>query len=70
MANASQAPSGHERIETSNFLMIVLIVIAVAIGGIVGRAGPLTATICGWGNMVGIRRSCEQGTQAASGQQD
>jgi cytochrome c oxidase cbb3-type subunit II len=35
MANASQAPSGHERIETSNFLMIVLIVIAVAIGGIV-----------------------------------
>jgi cytochrome c oxidase cbb3-type subunit 2 len=35
MANAHQAPSGHERIETSNFLMIVLIVIAVAIGGIV-----------------------------------
>jgi cytochrome c oxidase cbb3-type subunit 2 len=28
-------PSGHERIETSNFLMIVLILIAVAIGGIV-----------------------------------
>jgi cytochrome c oxidase cbb3-type subunit 2 len=35
MANAHQAPSGHERIETNNFLMIVLIVIAVAIGGIV-----------------------------------
>jgi cytochrome c oxidase cbb3-type subunit 2 len=33
---ASQhTPSGHERIETSNFLMIVLILIAVAIGGIV-----------------------------------
>jgi cytochrome c oxidase cbb3-type subunit II len=30
-----QKPSGHERIETSNFLMIVLILIAVAIGGIV-----------------------------------
>jgi len=30
-----KAPSGHERIETSNFLMIVLILVAVAIGGIV-----------------------------------
>jgi cytochrome c oxidase cbb3-type subunit II len=29
------APSGHERIETSNFLMIVLILVAVAVGGIV-----------------------------------
>lgn len=29
------APSGHEKIETSNFLMIVLILITVAIGGIV-----------------------------------
>jgi cytochrome c oxidase cbb3-type subunit 2 len=29
------APSGHERIETSNFLMIVLTLIAVAVGGIV-----------------------------------
>ncbi len=28
-------PRGHERIETSNFLMIVLILVAVAIGGIV-----------------------------------
>jgi len=28
-------PGGHERIETSNFLMIVLILVAVAIGGIV-----------------------------------
>jgi cytochrome c oxidase cbb3-type subunit II len=28
-------PSGHERIETSNFLMIVLILLAVAVGGIV-----------------------------------
>src|SRR5215475_4944412 len=28
-------PSGHEKIETSNFLMIVLILIAVAIGGMV-----------------------------------
>ena len=32
-ANAN--PSGHERIETSNFLMIVLILVAVAIGGLV-----------------------------------
>ena len=29
------APSGHERIETSNFLMIVLILLTVAVGGIV-----------------------------------
>ena len=38
MANTNnpQAPlGGHERIETSNFLMIVLILIAVAIGGMV-----------------------------------
>ena len=34
MAHA-HAPSGHEKIETSNFLMIVLILIAVAIGGAV-----------------------------------
>ena len=35
MANAQHTPTGHEKIETSNFLMIVLILIAVAIGGIV-----------------------------------
>jgi cytochrome c oxidase cbb3-type subunit 2 len=29
------SPSGHEKIETSNFLMIVLILVAVAIGGLV-----------------------------------
>jgi len=29
------APSGHERIETSNLLMIVLILVTVAIGGLV-----------------------------------
>ena len=34
MANV-HAPSGHEKIETNNFLMIVLILVAVAIGGIV-----------------------------------
>jgi cytochrome c oxidase cbb3-type subunit II len=28
-------PAGHEKIETSNFLMIVLILVAVAIGGLV-----------------------------------
>jgi cytochrome c oxidase cbb3-type subunit 2 len=28
-------PTGHEKIETSNFLMIVLILVAVAIGGMV-----------------------------------
>jgi cytochrome c oxidase cbb3-type subunit II len=34
MASDKQ-PTGHERIETSNFLMIVLILLAVAVGGIV-----------------------------------
>ena len=34
MANHT-APSGHEKIETSNFLMIVLILLAVAVGGLV-----------------------------------
>nr|WP_316638868.1 cytochrome-c oxidase, cbb3-type subunit II [uncultured Roseateles sp.] len=29
------APAGHEKIETSNFLMIVLILLTVAVGGIV-----------------------------------
>jgi len=32
---AQHAPSGHEKIETNNFLMIVLILIAVSIGGLV-----------------------------------
>jgi cytochrome c oxidase cbb3-type subunit II len=32
---SNHKPTGHEKIETSNFLMIVLILIAVAIGGIV-----------------------------------
>ena len=32
---AHQAPVGHEKIETSNFLMIVLILLAVAVGGLV-----------------------------------
>ncbi len=32
---AHASPSGHEKIETSNFLMIVLILVAVAIGGLV-----------------------------------
>ncbi len=31
----THAPSGHEKIETSNFLMIVLILLTVAVGGIV-----------------------------------
>ena len=35
MANAHHTPTGHEKIETSNFLMIVLILVAVAIGGLV-----------------------------------
>jgi len=34
MAHDKQ-PSGHERIETSNFLMIVLILVVIAIGGLV-----------------------------------
>jgi len=32
---ASHAPRGHEKIETSNFLMIVLILVAVLFGGLV-----------------------------------
>jgi cytochrome c oxidase cbb3-type subunit 2 len=35
MGNSNTKPTGHERIETSNFLMIVLIVLAVAVGGLV-----------------------------------
>jgi cytochrome c oxidase cbb3-type subunit 2 len=35
MAQAHTTPSGHEKIETSNLLMIVLILLAVAIGGMV-----------------------------------
>ncbi len=35
MANAQHKPSGHERIETNNFLMIVLITLVVAVGGLV-----------------------------------
>ena len=35
MAHSNQAPAGHEKIETSNFLMIVLILVAVAVGGLV-----------------------------------
>ncbi len=34
MAN-TKSPSGHEKIETSNFLMIVLILLALAVGGVV-----------------------------------
>ena len=34
MANV-HAPSGHEKIETNNFLMIVLILVAIAFGGLV-----------------------------------
>ncbi|MBK6853092.1 MAG: cytochrome-c oxidase, cbb3-type subunit II [Burkholderiales bacterium] len=35
MANPNQAVGGHERIETSNFLMIVLILVAILFGGLV-----------------------------------
>jgi cytochrome c oxidase cbb3-type subunit II len=35
MASGTSHPTGHEKIETSNFLMIALILLAVAIGGIV-----------------------------------
>jgi cytochrome c oxidase cbb3-type subunit I len=34
-ARLTTSPSGHEKIETSNFLMIVLILLAVAVGGLV-----------------------------------
>jgi cytochrome c oxidase cbb3-type subunit 2 len=32
---SNQAPAGHEKIETSNFLMIVLVLLTVAVGGLV-----------------------------------
>jgi cytochrome c oxidase cbb3-type subunit 2 len=32
---ANHAPAGHEKIETSNFLMIVLVLLTVAVGGLV-----------------------------------
>ena len=32
---AQHAPTGHEKIETSNFLMIVLILVVIAVGGLV-----------------------------------
>ncbi len=35
MANTHVQPSGHERIETSNFLMIVLVLLTVLVGGAV-----------------------------------
>jgi cytochrome c oxidase cbb3-type subunit 2 len=35
MATTTHNPKGHERIETSNFLMIVLILVTVAVGGLV-----------------------------------
>jgi cytochrome c oxidase cbb3-type subunit II len=35
MSRDSAAVTGHERIETSNFLMIVLILVALAVGGLV-----------------------------------
>ncbi len=35
MSNASAPVSGHEKIETNNFLMIVLILLVLAVGGIV-----------------------------------
>lgn len=35
MSNQNHSPTGHERIETSNLLMIVLILLVVAVGGIV-----------------------------------
>ena len=35
MAQHNQQATGHERIETSNFLMIVLILVVIAVGGMV-----------------------------------
>jgi cytochrome c oxidase cbb3-type subunit 2 len=35
MANTHSQPTGHEKIETNNFLLIVLILLAVAVGGLV-----------------------------------
>ncbi|HAJ13467.1 MAG TPA: cytochrome-c oxidase, cbb3-type subunit II, partial [Comamonadaceae bacterium] len=32
---SNEKPSGHARIETNNFLMIVLITLVVAVGGLV-----------------------------------
>ncbi|HEY9105937.1 MAG TPA: cbb3-type cytochrome c oxidase subunit II, partial [Roseateles sp.] len=35
MSNHNEAVSGHQRIETSNLLMIVLVLLTVLVGGIV-----------------------------------
>ncbi|QPF73287.1 cytochrome-c oxidase, cbb3-type subunit II [Roseateles sp. DAIF2] len=35
MASTTNKPAGHEKIETSNFLMIVLVLLTVLVGGIV-----------------------------------
>jgi cytochrome c oxidase cbb3-type subunit 2 len=35
MADSTTSPAGHEKIETNNFLMIVLILLVVAVGGLV-----------------------------------
>jgi len=35
MSQTQHTPKGHERIETNNFLMIVLILLAISVGGIV-----------------------------------
>jgi cbb3-type cytochrome oxidase subunit 1 len=42
---ATHAPVGHEKIETNNFLMIVLILLALLFGGLLYLAGML---IMGW----------------------
>ena len=41
MANMHKPASGHEKIETSNFLMIVLILLAVAVGGLLRNLAPV-----------------------------
>ena len=49
---AQHAPGGHEKIETNNFLMIVLILLAVAFGGLLYLGGML---IMAWNTVMTVR---------------
>ena len=55
MANTHK-PTGHEKIETSNFLMIVLILITIAIGGLV-EIVPLLIGVAAFGTREAMATS-------------
>ena len=47
-----KAASGHEKIETNNFLMIVLILLVVAVGGLLYLSGML---VMAWNVVMTVR---------------